>query len=116
MNYNTEEEVLKNSIASLQKRLDVERATAKKTLEGIRTEISEYQRKIKEAEQEFKLNTAKLGELKKMMRHNQLKPLKDDSPEEKGEETGETPKEGTAAVNAKNEDKKADEEVVKKSS
>ncbi len=82
----SEEDILKASINSMQKRLDVEKATTKKTLDGIRTETAEYQRKIKEAEQEYKLNTAKLAELKKMMRHNQLKPL---APESNAVDSGE---------------------------
>lgn len=82
----SEEDVLKASIQSLQRRLEIEKTNAKKTLDGIKGEIGEYQKKIKEAEQENKLNSAKLAELKKMMRHNQLKPLNDDNQEEKTDE------------------------------
>eukprot|EP01022_Parablepharisma_sp_SALTPOND_P016069 TRINITY_DN2317_c0_g1_i1.p1 TRINITY_DN2317_c0_g1~~TRINITY_DN2317_c0_g1_i1.p1 ORF type:complete len:258 (+),score=69.60 TRINITY_DN2317_c0_g1_i1:846-1619(+) len=95
----SEEEVIKTSIASLQKRLEVERSTSKKTLEGLKTEISEYQRKIKEAEQEFKLNTAKLTELKKLMRHNQLKPLEDKGEENASEAPEAGGKEKKGSVN-----------------
>jgi len=103
----SEEEVLKNSIASLQKRLEVEKVTAKKNLDGLKLDIAEYQKKIKEAEQEFKLNTAKLGELKKLMRHNQLKPLKDDAPEEKNDEITEKNEEPAAKPQEKVEDQKS---------
>eukprot|EP01022_Parablepharisma_sp_SALTPOND_P000704 TRINITY_DN1044_c0_g1_i2.p7 TRINITY_DN1044_c0_g1~~TRINITY_DN1044_c0_g1_i2.p7 ORF type:complete len:356 (-),score=89.76 TRINITY_DN1044_c0_g1_i2:11477-12544(-) len=73
----SEEEILQASLASLQKRLKIEKQTAAKTLEAAKAEVTEYQRKVKEAEQEQKLNTAKLAELKKVTRHNQLKPLEE---------------------------------------
>lgn len=78
----SEEDILKSSLQSLKRRLEIERATSKKTLEGLKNEITNFQMKIKEAEQENKLNTAKLAELKKMMRHNQLKPLNEPENEE----------------------------------
>ncbi len=81
----SEAEILKASIKSTQKRIDLERTTAKKTLEATKKEIEEYQKKIKEAEQENRLNTSKLAELKKKMRHNQLKPL--DNPDQRPEDT-----------------------------
>ena len=71
----SEAAILQSSIASLQKRIEMERASTKKTLEKLKIEITDYQKKIKEAEQENRLNTAKLAELKKMMKHNPLKPL-----------------------------------------
>jgi len=84
-----EEEMLKNSIRSLKKRIEFERNTSKKTVEGLRTELANLLQQIKEAEQENKLNAAKLKELKPLLRHNQLKPLNSaDFPEDK-QETGE---------------------------
>ena len=74
----TEEEMLKYSIKSLKKRIEFERASSKKQVDLLKTELSQLQLQIKEAEQESKLNAAKLKELKPMLRHNQLKPLKTD--------------------------------------
>ncbi len=76
----SEEEILRTSIKSLQKRLDGEKLATKKSIDAIRAEMTEYQTRLKEAEQENRLNTAKLAELKKQLRHNQLKPLKEDNP------------------------------------
>ncbi len=76
-NKKSEEEVLQASLNSLQKRLKLEKAAAAKSLDAARAEVVDYQLKVKEAEQENKLNTAKLADLKKMMRHNQLKPLEE---------------------------------------
>jgi len=76
-NKKNEEEVLQASLLSLQKRLKMEKASGAKALDAGKAEIAELQVKVKEAEQEQKLNTAKLSELKKMMRHNQLKPIED---------------------------------------
>ena len=73
----SEEEILNYSLNTLQKRLKGEKAAAAKALEATKTEIEQFQTKVKEAEQEQKLNTAKLAELKKQLRHNQLKPLEE---------------------------------------
>lgn len=81
-----EEEVLKTSVLSLKRRFEMEKATTKKMVEIQKNEIAQYQMKIKEAEQENKLNTTKLAELKKMMRHNQLIPLNETDAKENPEE------------------------------
>jgi chromosome segregation ATPase len=73
----SEEEILKNSIRSLRKRIEIERANSRKATDGLKTELAQLQTQIKEAEQENKLNVAKLKELKPMLRHNQLKPIAD---------------------------------------
>ncbi len=71
----SEEEVLKNSIRSLKKRIEFERGVSKKNIESLKAELGQLQLQIKEAEQENRLNAAKLRELKPLLRHNQLKPL-----------------------------------------
>lgn len=78
----SDEDVLKTSVLSLKKRLELEKINAKKTAEAQKNEIASLQMKIKEAEQENKLNSAKLSDLKKQMRHNQLTPLNEPGAEE----------------------------------
>ena len=90
----SEEDILKNSIRSLRKRIEFERANSKKTTDTLKAELAQLQTQIKEAEQENKLNVAKLKELKPLLRHNQLKPLADPaSNAQEAEEAAKTPEE-----------------------
>ena len=90
----SEVDVLQSSLTSLQKRLKMEKTAATKALDTVKGEIADYMKKVKEAEQENRLNTAKLAELKKSMRHNQLKPLNDQEECGEGEELSEASKTG----------------------
>jgi len=73
----SEEEILQESLTLLQKRLKTEKATNAKNLKIVRMEIEEYEKKVKEAEQEARLNTDKLSQLRKVLRFRQLDPLDD---------------------------------------
>lgn len=71
----TEEEMLLNSIMLVKKRIEFERGSSKKQIESLKAELMMLQRQIKEIEQENKLSTAKLKQLKPLLKHNQLRPL-----------------------------------------
>jgi hypothetical protein len=71
----SEEEILQESLTLLQKRLKTEKAISTKNLRAVRMEIEEHERRLKEAEQEAKLNTDKLSQLRRVLRFRQLNPL-----------------------------------------
>eukprot|EP00826_Nyctotherus_ovalis_P064644 TRINITY_DN9487_c0_g2_i4.p1 TRINITY_DN9487_c0_g2~~TRINITY_DN9487_c0_g2_i4.p1 ORF type:complete len:577 (+),score=187.25 TRINITY_DN9487_c0_g2_i4:519-2249(+) len=70
-----EEEMVKNTITLIRKKMAFEATAHKRHVDLLRAEIAQLQQKSKEIEQENKLNAAKIKELKSMVRHNQLVPL-----------------------------------------
>ncbi len=109
----SEEEMLKNSIRSLRKRIEFERGNSKKQIDSFKNELAQLQMQIKEAEQENKLNAAKLKELKPLLRHNQLKPLNTETAAEETKKEDETTKEDIAgATKEKVEGKCQTDEIV----
>eukprot|EP00826_Nyctotherus_ovalis_P044656 TRINITY_DN4837_c0_g1_i8.p2 TRINITY_DN4837_c0_g1~~TRINITY_DN4837_c0_g1_i8.p2 ORF type:complete len:153 (+),score=46.06 TRINITY_DN4837_c0_g1_i8:381-839(+) len=70
-----EVEILEMSIASLKKTIKLERAMHKKNMEALYRERDALQQRIKEAEQEKNVGLLKVNELKKKLKHNQLRPL-----------------------------------------
>eukprot|EP00826_Nyctotherus_ovalis_P049438 TRINITY_DN5984_c0_g1_i2.p1 TRINITY_DN5984_c0_g1~~TRINITY_DN5984_c0_g1_i2.p1 ORF type:complete len:583 (+),score=224.16 TRINITY_DN5984_c0_g1_i2:59-1807(+) len=70
-------EILQESLGLLQKRLRTEKAVNARNLKAVRAEVEEYEKKIKEAEQEARLNTDKLSQLRRILRFRQLSPLED---------------------------------------
>ena len=71
----TEEEMLENSIILIKKRIEFERASSKKQINSLKAELMQLQKQIREIEQENKLSSIKLKQLKPLLKHNQLKPL-----------------------------------------
>ena len=75
MGRKSEDEMIRNSIILIKRRIEFERSNSKKQIESLKAELAQLQLQIKEVEQENKLNSAKLKELKPLLKHNQLKPL-----------------------------------------
>eukprot|EP00826_Nyctotherus_ovalis_P036343 TRINITY_DN3212_c0_g3_i1.p1 TRINITY_DN3212_c0_g3~~TRINITY_DN3212_c0_g3_i1.p1 ORF type:complete len:238 (+),score=70.70 TRINITY_DN3212_c0_g3_i1:23-715(+) len=67
---------LKNLLEQLHRRIRSEELMIKKNLEAAKAELQDCRTKVKEAEQEHNLNTNQLIQLRKSIRHKQLKPLK----------------------------------------
>lgn len=70
-----EVEILEMSIASLKKTIKLERAMHRKNMEGLYRERDALQQRIKEAEQEKNVGLLKVSELRRKLKHNQLRPL-----------------------------------------
>ena len=71
----SEEEMLKNTILLIRKKMNFERNAHKKQMDALNSEMTQLQMSIKEIEQENKLNSAKIKQLKPLLKHNQLSPL-----------------------------------------
>ena len=67
--------VLQTSIATIQKMIKMERAGHKKRIEEFVKERANLLEHLKESEQEKKVGSMKVTEMKKSVRHNQLTPL-----------------------------------------
>lgn len=71
----SEDEILRNTIMLIQKKMSFEKNSNLKQTEEIRAEIAQLQLAIREIEKENKLNAAKIRELKPLVKHKQLAPL-----------------------------------------
>ena len=71
-----EDEMMKNTIALIRKKMDFETNAHRKQIESMQAEIAQLQLSIKEIEQENKLNVDQIKKLKALVKHKQLIPLK----------------------------------------
>lgn len=72
---NPEDEMLRNTIALIRKKMNFENNAHRKEIDAMQAEIAQLQLNIKETEQENKLNGARIKELKPLVKHKQLIPL-----------------------------------------
>jgi hypothetical protein len=68
--------MVKNTIILIRKQMNFGVNTHRKQTENIRNEIAQLQLSIKEMEQENKINAEKTKELRPLVKHNQLLPIK----------------------------------------
>ncbi len=68
-------EVLQTSINSLQRMIRLERSGNKKLIESLLQDKANMQSRLKEIEQENRVGAIKVTEMKRSVRHNQLRPL-----------------------------------------